>query len=134
MGSVVSSGKLILLNAEEIQLINATHDNMENNFINIYHKIQHFDNEVRYTPENLKQYSHDELKMRTHLFLGIIYAELQLIKYEYEKLKDRISWFKNEFSSTGLHNLNEELDDSPVGILSMIPFPQEPEPEKKTPI
>ena len=91
---VISSGRLITLETEEIQLINSAHDDIKHTLEDIGDKFNHFDTIIPHTKENTKQYSFDEIKMHIHFFYSEIIAHLRRIKIEYESLDKKINWIK----------------------------------------
>ena len=123
--SIVSSGKMMELKTDEIQLINTAHDNAEVNFAAINYRMEQFDQKMRHTKENPVQYDIEEVKIRTHMFHIELYAKLQLIEHQFDILYEEIEWIKCEFSTSASKRINEAFSDQPQGILAHLPFPDD---------
>ena len=131
--SIVSSGRMIELETNEIQLINTAHDNAEEHFTSMSYEMKQFDQKMRYTQENPVQYSIKEIKMYTHMFYTKLYAELHLVKHQFDILNKKIDWIRDEFSTDMSKKINEEFTDYPQGIFTCLPFSND-EFERKTAI
>ena len=62
-----------------------------------------------------------------------LYAQLNLVKHQFDILYEKIDWIKYEFSTSVSKKINEEFSDHPYEILAGLPFPNE-EPKSKTAI
>ena len=127
--SITSSGKMMELETDEIQLINAAHENIEYHFQSIGHTIEQFEQEISHIEEDSIEY----LKICTHAFYGKLKLHFYGIVHQFNVLDKKIDWIKNDFSSETFKKINEEFADYPQGILSSLPVPNE-EFEKKSPI
>lgn len=131
--AILSSGSLIELESDEIQLINSAHDNMQNLFENIGYDFDNFDKKYQRGPDNPEMPSKEIFEINFHTFLGRIYVELEKIQLEFDRINKNIGWIRKEFSNKYADH-EGELYDIDFSTLHMIPFPQEEEPVRKTPI
>lgn len=123
--AITSSGRLITLETEEIQLTNTTYENIKNTMENVGYEINQFEEVMPYTKENPVQYSDKQIKIRTHMFYGSILAHFRRIQLDFESLDEKIDWIKRKFSSSNSQKINECFDDTNYGFFSMTPWPQE---------
>ena len=70
--AIVSSGRMIELKTNEIQLINTAHDNAEENFAKMSYLMEQFDQKMRHTQENPVEYTIEEIKLHTHVFHTVV--------------------------------------------------------------
>ena len=123
--SIVSSGKMMELKTNEIQLINTAHDNTEGNFAAMSYRMEQFDQKMCHTKENPVQYTIEEIKMHTHVFHNELYAQFNLIKHQFDILYEEIEWIKYEFSTSASKKINEAFSDHPQEILVGLLFPDD---------
>lgn len=131
--SITSSGKMMELKTDEIQLINAAHNNTEDCFASISYITKQFDQKMRYTEENPVQYSIEKIEIYTNLFYAELKTQFHLIAHQFNVLDKKIDWIKSDFSTKTFKKINEEFADYPQEIFSTLPFPNK-EFEKKSPI
>lgn len=131
--AIISSGSLINLESDEIQLTNSAHENISHIFENIDIHFDDFTKKYQRGPENPEMPSEESFEIYLHMFLGQLYVELEKIQQEFEKLHKNISWINKKFSSK-YSDVDGDLYDIHYPTLHVIPFPQDDEPERKTPI
>ena len=117
------------LKTDEIQLINAAHENIEYHFTSISYTAEQFEQEMSHIEENSIEY----LEFRTHAFYAALKLNFHGIAHQFDVLEKKIDWIKDDFSTKTFKKINEEFADYPQGFLSSLPFPNE-EFEKKSPI
>lgn len=132
--SIVTSGSLVKLQPEEIQLINASHDFIESvidanvrEFENCNKRIERaFDKDV---PNTILF-----IKINLESFLKISYINLNEITKRFDYLCENISWMKSEFSTAKLSELNPTYEPKEEGVLWWLPSPNIEKNDKKTPV
>ena len=92
--AIISSGSLINLESDEIQLINTAHENITQIFKNLEHSFEKFYEKHQRGPENPEMPTEESFEIDLHLFLGKLYVEMEKIQLEFEKLVRNISWVK----------------------------------------
>ncbi len=133
--AITSSGSLINLESDEIQLTNSAHNDMILYFKRIEKSIEDFHDKFSMLDKKLELKKKPEkmTKEELQMFLWKIYVDLVSIENIFDKLTTNISWIKKEYSNEKLSD-EEQLYDMHHPSFIPVPFPKPEEPIRKTPI
>jgi len=134
--AIISSGSLINLESNEIQLINSAHDDMVIFFKRLEKTVDDFDEKFRILDEKmvLKKKINKIKKEDLRMFLMFVYADLVQIQQIFEKLEKNISWIKKEFYIENPSTPENDFYDMYQPTFISIPVPKPTDSIKKTPV
>lgn len=132
--SIVTSGSLVELEPEEIQLINASHDYIELVIISNIKEYENCNEQISHAFDKDVSRTIDYVRINLESFLKISYINLNEIIKRFDYLCDNISWMKPQYSTGKLVEINPSYEPQEEGTLWWLPSPSFGNDDKKTPV